>query len=488
MMKKIFLLFGLLFFFFFIYLFYNFFTFSTRQVTVESVKLQVVGQNALNRMAKAIQLKTVASANPQSLDTTAFHQFITFVAESYPQIEQRLEKKLFNKYGILYQWEGTNPALAPALFLAHYDVVPVDKKDLTDWDEPPFSGNIKEGKIWGRGSIDNKINVIGIMEALTVLLKTDFSPERTHYFFFGHDEEVGGTLGAQTVAKYMTDNNIKPSYIVDEGYAVTKGLVPGMTSSVALIGIAEKGYLSTELSIQLEGGHSSIPNNETVIDIMGEAIYRLKTNPFPAHLNEPLLKFIHHIGPEMTFGYKLVFANISIFEPILLGIYEANPSTAALVKTTIAPTIFKSGTKDNVIPNYASSTVNFRMVPGQSLEEVIAHVKKVINDDRIQLKVLEPFTTPSPVSTTSSIGYQMLNRSIKEIFPNTVTAPNLVVGGTDSRHFSDLCENIYRFSPIYFTPENISSIHGINEFTTVEDFQNAINFYQRAIINSVQKK
>ncbi len=483
-MKRLMQFAGLLLLLFLVFIFYNFFTFTSKQVNAQSAELIALSDSAIKRFSKALQIKTISTSSYGNFDTLAFDTFTKFLSNAYPLVGKVLKKNVINDFSLLLKWEGNNSKLDPAVFLAHYDVVPVASEDLTYWEVPPFSGEVKEGKIWGRGSIDNKINVIGIMEALTNLLSSGFVPERTHYFFFGHDEEVGGTMGAKAAAAYMINRNINPEYILDEGYAVTKGLVPGVSLPVALIGIAEKGYLSTELSIELEGGHSSIPNKETVIDIMGNAIHRLKTHPFPAGLNEPLLKFIDHIGPEMGFAHKLIFANINIFEPIVLGIYEDNPSSAALVKTTIAPTIFNSGTKDNVIPNFASSTVNFRMVPGQSLQDVVKHIKEVIHDDRIKLKVLEPFTTPSPVSDTNSKGYHMLNLSIKEIFPDAITAPNLVVGGTDSRHFSEICANIYRFSPIYFTPQNINSIHGINEFTTIEDFHNTINFYQRAIINS----
>ena len=368
--------------------------------------------------------------------------------------------------------------------MGHLDVVPVVEKNKSEWKVDPWSGIIKNDTIWGRGTIDDKVGVIGILEAVELLLSQNYKPKRTMYFAFGHDEEIGGRLGAVAMAKYLKEQGVTAEYVLDEGGVISEGLVPDMTKEVALIGTAEKGYLSLNLGIRVEGGHSSMPGKETAIDIMANAISALKANPLPSKITVPLEQFMEYLGPEMPFVNKMVFANKSILGPVLLNVYESTSSGNAQIRTTTSPTIFNSGIKDNIIPLTASATVNFRILPETTSEDVIAHVKKVINDDRITIEKGSFVSEPSKLSATDNEQFKILNTTILQLFPDVVVTPYLVVGGTDSRHYGEVTDNIYRFSPIHLNKHSQKSFHGLNERVAVSDFYDAIAFYVQLIQNS----
>ena len=387
-----------------------------------------------------------------------------------------------NELSLLYQWQGSNSSLDPLVLMGHYDVVPVPEENKADWTHAPFEGTVKDDYVWGRGTMDDKISIIGIMEATELLLSQHFQPERTIYFSFGHDEEMGGEMGTKKIVDYMKKQGIAPAMVLDEGYAVTQKMVPGVEQDVAIIGIAEKGDISLELSINIEGGHSSMPKKETALDVMASGISKLKSNPFDAKISTPLKAFMKYLGPEMAFTNKMAFANPGIFKSMIINTYSAKASGNAMVRTTTAPTVFNSGVMDNVVPKEAKAIVNFRILPGEDEASVIAHVKEVLNDNRFQITTTE-YHAPSPTSSFSSSEYEILNRTIKEVYPEALTTPNLVVARTDAWFYHDICNNVYRFLPIHLNDENVSCIHGVNERISTNDVQNAVRFYIRLIEN-----
>ncbi len=483
-MKKFFKLifFGLI--LFIVYLLYNTFTFESKQVSVDKISPILVNEFAAIHLSEAIQIKTVSNENPNDIDTSEFDKFTAFIKETYPLCDSLLVMKSFNNYSQLFTWKGTDSSLKPIVLMAHIDVVPVINKNRSSWKQDPFGGNIIENTIWGRGTIDDKVSVIGILEAVEYLLEVGFKPKRTLYLAFGHDEEIGGLNGALAIANYLESEHIIAKFVLDEGGVITQGLVPGIKKDVAIIGVSEKGFVTVELSVEIEGGHSSMPAKETAIDVISSAVSKLKRNPLKAHISEPLQGFIDFVGPEMTYPNKLVFANSNLFESVITGIYENSASTNAMVRTTTSPTIFNSGVKENVIPLQASATVNFRILPGETSETVIEHVKQTIDDSRIELNYSEFFSEPSKVSPTDSYGFKTIQKTIGETFGDIIVSPTLVVGGTDSKHFKNVSDNIYRFLPIHINNDNIKSFHGINERISVSGFENTIRFYIQLIDNS----
>jgi carboxypeptidase PM20D1 len=324
------------------------------------------------------------------------------------------------------------------------------------------------------------------MEAVEALLEEGYRPERTFYLALGHDEEIGGSLGARTIAGHLKEQGVQAEFVIDEGGSISRDMIPGMESDVAMIGIAEKGFASLYLSLEMEGGHSSMPEKETSIDVMAGAISRLKSNPLPAEISPGLEAFMEYLGPEMPFMNKMAFANPWLFKPMILSAYEESSTGNALVRTTTSPTMFHSGVKDNIIPLSAKATVNFRILSESSVEEVIEHVKRVVSDDRIKIEVGETRMDPSKVSDIRTKNFGNLHRTIAEVFPEVKVAPYLVVGATDSRHFSEVSDQIFRFAPIRISPSNVKSFHGLNERVAVSDYHKAVNFYTQLIRNTAE--
>lgn len=465
------------------YLLFNTLTFKSKQLKYAPTEKISIKDSSIHHLAEAVRIKTISPEDLNDFDSTQFHDLSLYLQKTYPLVEQHLNKSTINKFSYLYQWNGRNEQLKPVVLVAHSDVVPVPLEDLDDWIAPPFNGEIKDGILWGRGTMDDKVSVIGILEAVEHLLSEGFMPNRTIYLAFGHDEEIGGINGAKAIVTHMKEKGIQPEFVMDEGFAITRGLVPGVLTDLALIGIAEKGFASLNLSIALDGGHSSMPNNETAIKVIANAITALEDNQFPSRITEPVQQFLEHTGPEMRFQEKLVFANSSLFESVILGIYQQTGPSRALVQTTMAPTVFNSGVKENVVPSTASATINFRILPGSSSEAVIDHVKSTLDDERIKVKLTPFHSNPSRVSSTNSKGYAIINQSIKEIFPDVITAPNLVIGATDGRYYGEICDDVYRFLPIRLNPDNIKAMHGINENIPVDEFDDVIRFYIRLIEN-----
>lgn len=467
-----------------VYVLFNTFTMKSRQLTIAPVLNLDIDSNALEHFSSAIKIKTVSPEDLEDFDSIQFERFNDYLVNTYPLIDSLLEHKSFNRYSHLYHWKGAKPDLKPVILMGHLDVVPVIDENLYYWKQDPFGGKVVNDTIWGRGCIDDKIGVIGIMESVEQLLRTGYQPERDIYLSLGHDEEIGGQSGAKEIALYLQEKGVKAEFIMDEGGSITGGMVPGIDKDVALIGVAEKGSVSLELSIELEGGHSSMPGKETAIDALSNAIYKLKSNPFPADISIPLEEFMAYLGPEMSFVNKMAFANKNIFKPLIVNTYESSPSGNALIRTTTAPTIFNSGVKDNIIPLSAKATVNFRIISGSSISDVINHIHQVINDDRITIEEGNFNTEPSKVSHTDTKGFYAIHKTISEIYPDALVSPYLVVGATDARHFGELSDQIYRFLPIRITKSNVKSFHGLNERIAVSDFENAIRFYTQLIKNS----
>ena len=470
------------------YLVINTLNFESKQIEVANIEAPVIKKAAIQNFSKALQIRTVSPENIADFDSLEFKKFATFVSDTYPLMDSLLEKKMFNSFSHLYHWKGTDASLKPIVMMGHLDVVPVIEKNLPEWRVAPFSGAIKNDTIWGRGAIDDKIGVIGIMEAVELLLKQGYTPKRSYYFAFGHDEEIGGRQGAVAMATYLKEKGVQAEFVVDEGGVIADGLVPDITKEVALIGTAEKGYLTLNLAVKIEGGHSSMPGKETAIDVMSNAIAKLKSNPLPAKITVPLEGFMNYLGPEMPFINKMVFANKGLLEPLVLNLYEKSASGNALIRTTTSPTIFNSGIKDNIIPQRANATVNFRVLPETTIEDVITHVKTVIADDRIIITKATTAAEASKLSRTDSFGFATLNKTILQLYPEVLVSPNLVVGATDSRHFRDISDDIYRFSPIHLNKDTKKSFHGLNERLAVKDFYDSIRFYIQLIKNSNQEK
>ncbi|MGD8321750.1 MAG: M20 family peptidase [Gemmatimonadota bacterium] len=450
--------------------------------------IQVDADAAARRFAGAIRFPTISHEDVEDTDTATFRALQGYFEETYPLVHQQLKKELVSGLSLLYTWEGRDPDLEPVVLMGHQDVVPVIPGTEEDWEHGPFSGDIADGYVWGRGSMDDKISVVSILEAVEALLAEGFQPRRTIYLAFGHDEEVGGIRGASSIARLLEDRGVGPfAFVIDEGGAVVRGMIPGIEGPVALVGIAEKGYVNTELLVEGAGGHSSTPPDHTNIGILADAITELEEDQFPASYGGAAASMFEYLAPEMSFGARAVFANLWLFRPLVTWVMLHNPETASMVRTTTAVTIIDGGVKANVLPISARAIVNHRVLPGETTESVVARDRTTIGDDRVQVLMHgEDHVDPSPVSDPDSPAFQMLSRTIRQVLAgeNVVVAPYLVMGGTDAKYYSGRSKNVYRFIPATITADALKLAHGTNERMSVEGLVASIRFFQQLIRNS----
>jgi carboxypeptidase PM20D1 len=460
--------------------------FSSMQVRTSAFKVDGINDECIGHLSEAVSIPTVSYLPGSPVDTLAFNSYMEFIQKSYPLVHEKLEREVFNNFSLLYTWTGEDTSLKPMVLIAHFDVVPPG--DTASWERKPFSGYFDGTYVWGRGTLDDKASMISILEAVEKLLTNGFKPERTLCLSFGHDEELAGDRGAGVIAETFRKRGIRPEFILDEGMAITVGMVPMVKKPVALIGTSEKGYLTVRMSIEMAGKHSSIPEKESALIIINRALDNLVKNQMPSKLCGPVNDFIRYIGPEMPFYARAIFANRWIFKGILLNIYEGSSSGNALVRTTTAPTMIRAGSRDNEIPAKAEAVVNFRILPGETSADVMAHIKKVIGDDRIKLEAdSSTLKEPAPVSPVDAPGFRFICGALRQIYPEAVVSPALMMGSSDSKHFSGVTRNIYRFAPIVVTTEDMNRIHGINERIKAADFKRAIGFYYQLIKNSQGK-
>lgn len=472
-MKKFFSIIGILLILLLSIIFFNTFTFTSKQVAYPANENMVLTQAAVTHMQEAVRIATISYESEEEFKGTPFLEFHKFLSEAYPLADSLLNPEVINNYSLLYSWQGSDPSTRPIILMAHIDVVPIDGPTKNDWQAAPFSGDIVEKAIWGRGSMDDKASLIATMEAVEQLLAEGYQPLRTIYLAFGHDEEIGGEKGAASVAKLLKERNVHAEFVLDEGGFILKNMIPGIKSPVAMIATAEKGFVTLELTVTTGGGHSSMPTRENAIGTLATAIHDLENNQFDTRMIQTTEEFIEHLGPEMPFGMKLIFANKWIFGGMIMN--------GMSNRTTIAPTIINAGVKDNVLPTRAVAKVNFRVLPGETSEEVIEHVKKAINNDRVVIKPTS-VNEPSSITDSDTDVYRAIAKTIVEVMPGTIVAPGLTPGGTDTKHYKEVADYIYRFSPIMFELGKPGP-HGINEHLLLADYNNAINFYYRFIKN-----
>ena len=451
---------------------------------VEPVEgLEVEAPVVAEHLSNAIRCETVSQLERNQSNRKALLELHRALERMYPRLHTTLKQEIIKDYSLLYTWEGQDPELPAILLAAHLDVVPADPVSLKEWSQPPFSGQVADGFVWGRGALDLKGQLITIMEAVELLLKNGYQPGRTIYLAFGHDEENGGFSGAKEIAALLASRNVQLEAVLDEGSFILDNIIPGAKVPIAAIGTSEKGMLVLKFKVDGEAGHASTPPNRTAIGILAEAILNLEENPLPAR-TKYAQRLFKGIGIASPFFYQLAFANLWLFGGLIKRRMSKNPQINALLRTTTATTAVAGGIKENVLPTQARALVNFRLLPETSIADVCNHAHKVIDDKRVSFQPVEEGAWEAvPPSPTGSAAYLGLEKTIRQIFGNLPVAPFLVLGATDSRHYAGLCQNIYRFTPLTISPDLLKGIHGVNERINVEALGKMVKFYGQLIQN-----
>jgi carboxypeptidase PM20D1 len=461
---------------------------SSRQLSVAPVApVAVDAAAATARLAAAVRLQTIASREDEDAHAAEFDALHALLVSDFPRAHAVLRREAVGKHGLLYTWPGTDPAAPAIALMAHQDVVPIAPGTEADWQQPPFSGAVKDGFVWGRGSWDDKGNLMSIMEAIEGLAGAGFQPRQTIYLVFGQDEEIGGQRGAAEVAKRFRQRGVHLQFVLDEGLLITDGVLAGLDRPAALVGVAEKGYMSLQLTATATPGHSSMPPPQaahSAIGMMSVALARLEDRQMPLAVRGLSREMFETLAPEMSGINRVFLSNLWLFRPLVERQLAKGASTNASLRTTTALTVFNAGNVDNVLPGRANATVNFRLLPGDTSDAVMAHAAQVIANPSIRLEKAPGASEASKVAATEAPGFRLIGTTLRQLHPDVIVAPGLMIGATDSRWFDGIADNVYKFSPVRAKPEDLKRFHGTNERISIDNYVELIQFYERLIRNS----
>lgn len=430
---------------------------------------------AAHRLAEAIQFRTVTIVGDDG-EPAEFERFHAWMQARYPAFHAVANRELIGGRALLYEWRGSDPGLPPLLLLAHQDVVPAPEDTRAAWNLDPFGGIIRDEAVWGRGAIDDKGSLVGLLEAAEYLAASGAAPKRTILFAFGHDEEFGGE-GAVAIAATLAQRQRRAWFVLDEGMAAIDNH-PLTGKPASLIGIAEKGFATLRVRAVAQPGHSSMPPPETAVSSLALAVTRIHSMPIERGLEGgPALPMMRALSPDLPLLNRVAISNEWLFSPLLRQ-RMANPVAQALLGTTVAPTMIDGGVRPNVLPAEAIAMINFRIHQRDTAESLMARARTAVSGlDGITLEWAAPPNEASPISSTTSSSYALIAALSRASLPDAPVAPGLVVGGTDARHYSEVAENVYRFQPLLLGTEDMAGIHGVNEHVSVANFERMIRFY-----------
>ncbi|MFT3727447.1 MAG: M20/M25/M40 family metallo-hydrolase [Terricaulis sp.] len=433
---------------------------------------------AAQHLAEAVRFNTVSLVNTTD-DRSNFQRFQAWMITTYPAFHAIAKREVINGLGLLYTWQGSDPAQPPILLLAHQDTVPAPPETRSAWSVDPFAGVVRDGAVWGRGSIDDKGSLVSILEAAEILAQQGKQPKRTIMMAFGFDEEIGGQGGAVQIAAELKRRGVHAWFALDEGSAaITENPLTGGPTS--LIGIAEKGFATMRIRAVGQPGHSSIPPRETAISLLAEAVTRVHDMPIRHNVEGggPAMSMMRALSPSLSFTTRMALANEWLFSPLIKQKLGASPTAQALLGTTVAPTVISGGSRANVLPGEATALINFRIHPRDTSAGLLASARAATaNLHGVTIDWVDPPKEASVVSSSTSTSFALIAALSHQALPNAPVAPGLVLAGTNSREYSDVAENVYRFQPILLTNEELETIHGNNERLTVANLERMIRFY-----------
>lgn len=438
-----------------------------------------VRPGAAERLSRMVHLPTVsAELDTRGLDD--FDRFRELLAELYPLISAQLELERVGDLGLLYRWPGSG-AGDPVVLMAHFDVVPAASRD--GWRFPPFEGRIEDGAVWGRGTLDDKGPLLVVLEAVENLLAVDFTPTRDIYLSFGGDEESYGNA-ARAISDLLHDRGITPWLVLDEGGAVVDAPLPFVKVPTAMVGVGEKGMLTVRLRAVSEGGHASAPPKLTAAARVGRAVARLTPSTFPARTPASTRAMLAAFTPHTRGGARALLRLLTAVPWLTARVFaRLGGEPAALVRTTVAPTMLEGGSAHNVLPSEASAIVNLRIAIGETVATTVKRLRRAVGDPQVAVEIVEG-SDPSPESPVDDARFRAIADAVAASYPETITAPYLMMAATDSRWFHRFTPAVYRFAPLAMTAAQRATIHGVDEFVTVESLERGERFH-RALIEAL---
>lgn len=482
-------------------------SFCRHSISAEAQKRELVARSVSN-LAGGIKIPTISVTSEEDGAFQVFDAFRKYLVERYPRFMAEVKSEVVNGHGLLFKWKGKRDNLKPLLFLAHYDVVPArplpSKKDnapfsLTDlpagplqttsqqWDFPPFSGAVSNGRIYGRGAIDMKSVLFALLEAATQLMEKGEQPEQDIWFAFGHDEEIGGTQGAVKIAEHLSSKGIYFSTVYDEGGIIVSAgeAFPFVKRPMALVGVAEKGMLTARVTVRGLGGHSSIPARNGALVQAAILIRKLDQNQYRPLLTPPVETLLKNIAPEAPWWMRWMLQVPSLNNPLLRKSLSGTPTSNALIRTTTALTMAQGSLAPNVLSSTAEFVVNFRLLPGDTVQEVLAHLEGLCKGHDVQIQVTSE-REASKLSSSATPEFDRLRGIIQSVYPGTLVTPYLTIGGTDSYKYESIADQVYRFQPIELNQYEKQTIHSENEYLSIENYQRMIKFFAELFISHIK--
>lgn len=434
------------------------------------------GDKIIENLRTLVRFKTISYRDHSKEDDKEFEWLIASLPALYPNVFSKCEFKQLPDRALLFKWSGKSEG-EPTVLMAHYDVVPVNE-DM--WDKPPFEAILEDGVVWGRGTLDTKVTLNGVLSAADHLISQGFTPENDIYFAFSGGEEINGD-GAKNIVDYFEESGITLGLVVDEGGAVVEGVFPGVKKPCGLIGIAEKGMIDVKYETKSNGGHASAPKPHTPVGVLSKACSKVENNPFKYHITKPVREMFDTLGRHSTLVYRIIFANLWLFSPVLglLGKIQGGEMNA-LLRTTVAFTQMQGSTATNVIPPKASMVSNIRLNPQDTMDSALDYLKKTVNDENVDITIMHGMN-PSRISQTDCKAYDKVAKAVASTWKGCLTSPYLMVQCSDCRHYGRISDKVYRFSAMDLTSEERASIHGNNEKIRVDCAKKAVEFYIRLI-------
>ncbi len=445
-------------------------------IKVSDEEISFDKDKVIYNLQELIKCKTVSYKDASLEDEKEFEKLINKLPKLYPAVFKTCEFKRFEGRAILLKWKGETNG-NPAVMMSHYDVVPVNE-DL--WTVAPFEGIIKDGSLWGRGVADTKVTLNGALTSANNLIESGFTPKCDIYFAFSGNEEINGK-GAINIVNYFKENNITPEVVLDEGGAVVTNVFPGVSTPCGLIGIAEKGMIDVEYKCSSNGGHASAPKPHTPVGILSKACVKIEKKPFKTHITKPVKEMFNVLGRKSTFLYRLIFANLWCFKWVITLLCNMSGGEInAIMRTTVAFTQMKGSSASNVIPPEASMVSNIRINPNDTVDSCLEYLKKTVNDSSVEITKIHGIN-PSRISRTDVKGYDMVATAVASTWKGATVCPYLMVQCSDSRHYGEISDRVYRFSAMDLTKEERAGIHGNDERVRIDAIFKSVEFYTRLL-------